>query len=58
MRAGRACQGRYHQVTESCRALVQVLRHWHAAGHKALWFTQTQQMLDICERAVQAAGFR
>lgn len=37
---------------------AQVLQHWHANGHKALFFTQTQQMLDIAERAVQAAGFR
>lgn len=36
----------------------QVLHHWKQQGHKALFFTQTQQMLDIVERAVQAAEFR
>ncbi len=35
-----------------------MLQHWKQQGHKALFFTQTQQMLDIVERAVQAAGFR
>ena len=35
-------------------ALLQVLAHWHEQGHKALLFTQTQQMLDILEGAVQA----
>jgi SNF2 family DNA or RNA helicase len=34
----------------------QVLEHWKAGGHKALLFTQTQQMLDIMERCVQNAG--
>ncbi|EIE27594.1 hypothetical protein COCSUDRAFT_34894 [Coccomyxa subellipsoidea C-169] len=37
---------------------LKVLQHWKQQGHKALFFTQTQQMLDIVERAVQAAGFR
>ena len=32
----------------------QVLAHWHAEGHKALLFAQTQQMLDILEKSVQA----
>lgn len=48
-----------------CRVFVycgvvscQVLHHWKRQGHKALLFTQTQQMLDIMERAVQAANFR
>jgi len=36
--------------------VVQVLEHWKAGGHKALLFTQTQQMLDIMERCVQSAG--
>lgn len=40
------------------RGVRQVLQHWKQQGHKALFFTQTQQMLDIVERAVQAAGFR
>jgi len=30
-----------------------VLAHWHAEGHKALLFAQTQQMLDILEKSVQ-----
>ena len=34
--------------------MLQVLAHWHEQGHKALLFTQTQQMLDILEGAVQA----
>ena len=33
---------------------AQVLTHWHETGHRALLFTQTQQMLDIAESAVQA----
>ena len=37
---------------------MQVLAHWSQQGHKALVFTQTQQMLDIVERAVQAADYR
>ena len=37
---------------------MQVLAHWSQQGHKALVFTQTQQMLDIMERAVQAAHYR
>jgi SNF2 family DNA or RNA helicase len=36
----------------------QVLHHWKKQGHKALVFTQTQQMLDIMERVIEAAGFR
>ena len=32
----------------------QVLEHWVSGGHRALVFTQTQQMLDILEKAVQA----
>lgn len=37
---------------------VQVLEHWQMQGHRALLFTQTQQMLDIVEKAVQNAGMR
>ena len=37
---------------------VQVLAHWKQQGHKALLFTQTQQMLDIVERAVHSADYR
>ena len=33
-----------------------MLEHWKAGGHRVLFFTQTQQMLDIVERAVQNAG--
>ena len=37
---------------------MQVLAHWRQQGHKALFFTQTQQMLDIVERAVHSAEYR
>ena len=37
---------------------AQVLAHWRQQGHKALLFTQTQQMLDIVERAIQGAEYR
>ncbi|CAL5223760.1 g6324 [Coccomyxa viridis] len=37
---------------------MKVLAHWKQQGHKALVFTQTQQMLDIMDRAVQALGYR
>jgi DNA excision repair protein ERCC-6 len=40
------------------QVLDQVLRHWHEAGHKALVFTQTQQMLDILERLVVQRGWK
>ena len=33
-----------------------MLRAWHEQGHRALVFTQTQQMLDIVEKAVEAEG--
>eukprot|EP00891_Asterochloris_glomerata_P001490 jgi/Astpho2/1490/fgenesh1_pm.00026_%23_10_t len=36
---------------------LKVLAHWHEQGHKALLFTQTQQMLDILEGAVQRADY-
>jgi DNA excision repair protein ERCC-6 len=36
---------------------VQVLAKWQEQGHKALLFTQTQQMLDILERHINDAGF-
>lgn len=42
----------------TARTVVQVLEKWRAGGHKALLFTQTQQMLDIIERHVAAAGMR
>ena len=41
---------------QNCVLLWQVLEHWKAGGHKALVFTQTQQMLDIMERSMQNAG--
>ena len=36
---------------------LQVLEHWEAGGHRALVFTQTQQMLDILEKSVQVCPF-
>ena len=39
------------------QVLDKVLGHWHEAGHKALVFTQTQQMLDIIERLVISRGW-
>jgi hypothetical protein len=36
------------------QVLAKVLRHWKEQGHKALVFTQTQQMLDILEKHVEA----
>lgn len=40
------------------QVLERVLCHWHEAGHKALVFTQTQQMLDILERLVLRRGWK
>ena len=37
---------------------MQVLEHWKKQGHKVLFFTQTQQMLDIVERSVQNASWK
>ncbi|KAK9837571.1 hypothetical protein WJX74_000576 [Apatococcus lobatus] len=37
---------------------LKVLEAWQGQGHRALVFTQTQQMLDILERAAEAAGLR
>ena len=37
---------------------MQVLQHWYEQGHRALVFTQTQQMLDILEKAMQEVGYR
>ena len=34
---------------------VKVLEHWESGGHRALLFAQTQQMLDILEKAVQVS---
>ena len=39
-----------------CRNVRQVLRAWYGQGHRALVFAQTQQMLDIVEKAVEAEG--
>ncbi|PRW57121.1 CHROMATIN REMODELING 8 [Chlorella sorokiniana] len=39
------------------QVLAKVLRHWREQGHKALVFTQTQQMLDIVEKHAQAQGY-
>ncbi|BDA48603.1 probable DNA excision repair protein ERCC-6 [Coccomyxa sp. Obi] len=51
---------RYGDPVRSGKLVValKVLQHWKQQGHKALFFTQTQQMLDIVERAVQSAGVR
>ena len=38
--------------------VCQVLEHWRRTGHRALLFTQTQQMLDIIEKCVSAQGMR
>eukprot|EP00798_Chlamydomonas_sp_ICE-L_P016205 gene16205-22369_t len=35
-----------------------LLTHWLEGGHKALVFTQTQQMLDILEKLLQRLGYR
>jgi DNA excision repair protein ERCC-6 len=40
------------------QVLDRVLGHWHEAGHKALVFTQTQQMLDILERLIVQRGWK
>ena len=37
--------------------LGKLLRHWQEGGHKALVFTQTQQMLDIVEKMVAGQGY-
>jgi DNA excision repair protein ERCC-6 len=37
--------------------VTRILRLWHAQGHRVLLFAQTQQMLDILEDAVMAAGY-
>lgn len=42
------------KVMVCCAA--QVLRAWYEQGHRALVFTQTQQMLDIVEKAVESEG--
>ena len=47
-------QEAFNQAQDVVVAVLQVLAHWHEQGHKALLFTQTQQMLDILEGAVQA----
>ncbi|GIM09327.1 hypothetical protein Vretimale_13236, partial [Volvox reticuliferus] len=39
------------------RVAERVLSAWHAAGHKALLFCQTQQMLDILEKLVRGRGW-
>ena len=37
--------------------LGKLLHHWKEGGHKALVFTQTQQMLDIVEKMVAAQRY-
>lgn len=39
------------------QVVIKVLRAWHSQGHRALVFTQTQQMLDIVEKTVAAEGY-
>lgn len=39
------------------QVLRKLLAHWRSGGHKALLFTQTQQMLDILEKLVRAEGY-
>ena len=39
------------------RVLDHILPQWRVQGHKALVFTQTQQMLDILETYVQKKGY-
>lgn len=36
---------------------MKLLEHWQKGGHKALIFTQTQQMLDIVEKSVRSQGY-
>ncbi|GFR43344.1 hypothetical protein Agub_g4266, partial [Astrephomene gubernaculifera] len=40
------------------RVAERVLASWQAAGHKALLFCQTQQMLDIVEKLAAGRGWR
>lgn len=55
----RDCIDKMIDIWEHTRGvLAQVLQKWKAAGHKALLFTQTQQMLDIIEHHVASAGMR
>lgn len=35
-----------------------MLEHWRLGGHRALLFAQTQQMLDILEKAASSLGLR
>lgn len=49
---GPPCRSGKLQVVEK------VLDNWKMHGHKALVFTQTQQMLDILERLVTKKGYR
>jgi DNA excision repair protein ERCC-6 len=51
-----AFRGRCRRVHEQLG--LQVLSKWREQGHKALLFTQTQQMLDIIERHARDAGMR
>ena len=37
--------------------VLRILSLWQSQGHRALLFAQTQQMLDILEDAVMAAGY-
>lgn len=49
-------QSKHLKPSQNLQCAMQVLRAWHTQGHRALVFTQTQQMLDIVEKAVAADG--
>lgn len=60
-RAEAAGMGREYGNPDSSGKLqvaLKVLAHWHAEGHKALLFCQTQQMLDILELRANEHGWR
>ncbi len=49
-------QSKHLKPSQNLQCAMQVLRAWHTQGHRALVFSQTQQMLDIVEKAVAADG--
>ena len=58
-RSTNAAHANYGESERSGKQLVtmKVLGLWKEQGHRALLFSQTQQMLDILEAAVAAAGY-
>ena len=58
-RSTNAASANYGEPERSGKQLVtmKVLGLWKEQGHRALVFSQTQQMLDILEAAVAAAGY-